>query len=97
MNRLAPAAFYIPIVASLTDLPIMTTDQLKSFISARPFRPFRIHMADGRTVDVNHPEWIAYAGGRIALVAKPDDSFEVVDLLLVPSLEARADGASRPS
>ena len=61
----------------------MTTDQLNSFIPARPFRPFRIHMADGRTVDVNHPEWIAYASGRIALVAKLDDSLEVVNLLLV--------------
>jgi hypothetical protein len=75
----------------------MTTDQLRSFISACPFRAFLIHMADGRTVEVNHPEWIDYAGGRIALVAKPDDSFEVVDLLLVPSLEAKADGTSRPS
>lgn len=73
----------------------MTTDQLKSFISVRPFRPFLIHMADGRTVEVNHPQWIAYAGGRIALVAKPDDSFEVIDLLLVPSLEAKAEGTSR--
>jgi len=97
MNPLERATFYLPLVASLTDLPVMTTDQLKSFMSARPFRPFRIHMADGQTVDVNHPEWIAYAGGRIALVAKPDDSFEVVDLLLVPSLEARADGASGTS
>jgi hypothetical protein len=73
----------------------MTTAELKSFMSTRPFRPFRIHMADGRSVEVNHPEWIAYAGGRIALVAKPDDNFEVIDLLLVPSLEAKAEDASR--
>jgi hypothetical protein len=49
----------------------------------------------GRSVEVKHPEWIAYAGGRIALVAMPDDSFEVIDLLLVPSLEAKAGDASR--
>ena len=72
----------------------MTTEQLKSFMSVRPFRPFLIHMADGRSVEVNHPEWIAYAGGRTALVAKPDESFEVIDLLLVPSIEAKAEGAS---
>jgi len=73
----------------------MTSDQLKSFVNARPFRPFLFHMADGRSVEVNHPEWIACAGGRIALVAKPDDTFEVIDLLLVPSLEAKAEGVSR--
>lgn len=75
----------------------MTTEQLKSFINVRPFRAFLIHTADGRTIEVNHPEWITYAGGRIALVAKPDDSFEVVDRLLVPSLEAIPDGVIRAS
>ncbi len=73
----------------------MTPEGVKSFLSARPFRPFLIHMADGRSVEVNHPEWIAYAGGRTALVAEPDESFEVIDLQLVPSLEAKAEGASR--
>ena len=73
----------------------MTTDHLKSFMSARPFRPFLILMADGRSVEVDHPEGIADAGGRIALVARPDESFEVIDLRLVPSLEAKAEGASR--
>jgi hypothetical protein len=73
----------------------MTTEQLRSFLGARPFRPFVIHTTDGRSIDVNHPEWVPYAGGRVALVAKPDDSFEVVDLLLVPSLETKAGGAPR--
>jgi hypothetical protein len=71
----------------------MTTDQLKDFISTRPFRPFTIHMADGRQIDVNHPETIAYGGGRIAIVVTPDDRFVVIDLLLVPSLEAKQVGA----
>ncbi len=68
----------------------MTTDQLKSFLATRPFAPFVIHMADGRELTVRHPEAIAYGGGRIAVVVKPDDTFEVVDLLLVPSLETIA-------
>jgi hypothetical protein len=64
----------------------MTTDQLRTLISARPFQPFTIHLADGRQVQVSHPEVIAYAGGRIAGVARADDAFEIVDLLLVTSL-----------
>lgn len=72
----------------------MTADGLTSFMSARPFRPFLIHMADGRTIEVNHPKRIVHAGGRIALVAKPDESFEVIDLPLVPSLEAKAEARS---
>ena len=71
----------------------MTTDQLRARIAARPFVPFVIHMADGRSAEVRHPEWVAYAGGRVGVVMKPDETFEVVDLLLVPSLET----VGRPS
>ena len=67
----------------------MTTDQLRNLLAARPFVPFVIHRADSRDVDVSHPEAIAYGGGRIAVVVRPDDSFEIIDLLLVPSLEVK--------
>lgn len=70
----------------------MTTDQLKDFLAARPFQPFTIFMADGRQIDVDHPEVIAYGGGRIAGVVTPDDRFVVIDLLLVPSLEVKPSG-----
>jgi hypothetical protein len=63
---------------------------------ARPFQPFRIHMADGRSLDVMHPEFLAHtASGRTIMVAAPDDSFEVIDLLLVTSLEPLSDGTRR--
>ena len=64
----------------------MTTDQLRAMIDARPFVPFIMHMADGRSVEVNHPELIAYGGGRIAAVMNAKDVVEIVDLLSVPSL-----------
>jgi hypothetical protein len=67
----------------------MIAEQLGEMIRAQPFRPFVIHTADGRSVDVNHPDWIAYAGGRTALVARPDETFEIIDLLFVPSLEVK--------
>lgn len=67
----------------------MMTEHLKNLLAARPFTPFVIHMADSRDVAVSHPEAIAYGGGRIAVVVRPDDSFEIIDLLLVPSLEVK--------
>jgi hypothetical protein len=66
----------------------MTIDQIKKVHSARPFQPFRIHLADGRNFAVEHPEFLAQSqGGRVLYVATPDDTFEIVDLLLVTSLE----------
>jgi hypothetical protein len=73
----------------------MTTDQLWSMIRTIPFRPYVIHMADGRQVSVSHPEAIAYSGGRTAVVVLPDDRFEIIDLLSVASLEGvRAESQS---
>ncbi len=66
----------------------MTIEQLRQMYQTRPFRPFRVHMADGRHLDVAHPEFLAQTPtGRTVMIARPDESFEVVDLLLVTSLE----------
>ena len=74
----------------------MTTQQLQHLIRAIPFRPFHIHMADGRAIFIPHPEMIAHAAnGRIALVATSDDGFEVIDLLLVTALRVESTEAAR--
>ena len=77
----------------------MTTEQLRDFNRATPFRPFVIHLADGREFLIPHPEVIAHAPpSRIALISRPDDSFEVIDLPLVVSLEATpTTSAPRPT
>jgi hypothetical protein len=73
----------------------MTTEQLVRHIRALPFRPFRIHLADGRHVDVKHTDFIARSpGGRTAVVYTSDESVETIDLLLVTSLEV-LNGTSR--
>jgi hypothetical protein len=64
----------------------MTTEQLTNRLAARPFVPFELRMADGRTIEVTHPEIVAYRGGRVAVVMNADESLEIIDLLLVPSI-----------
>ncbi len=73
----------------------MTTEQFLVHVRARPFKPFVIHMADGRSIRVSHPEAVAYGGGRTAAVATSRKTFEIVDLLLVPSLETEDAPASQ--
>lgn len=73
----------------------MRIEQLVELHKAAPFRPFRIHMADGRHLDVKHPEFLAYSPKvRIAIVMCLDGTFEIVDLLLVATFEVR-NGAPR--
>lgn len=66
----------------------MRTEDLRNLHRAQPFSPFRIHLADGRSFDVEHPEFLAQtASGRTVIVTLPDDSFEVIDVLLITSLK----------
>ena len=30
--------------------------EIKQMLDARPFVPFRVHMSDGKHLDINHPE-----------------------------------------
>ncbi len=67
----------------------MTIEQLIAFQNANPFHPYRIHLADGRSLDVRHRDFLARSpAGRTAIVYKDDELFEVIDLLLVTSLES---------
>lgn len=74
----------------------MTIEQLRELHQKRPFEPFEIHLADGRTLTVEHPELIARsASGRTIAVARPDDVIETIDLLLVVSINPTPNGSSR--
>ena len=68
----------------------MTIEQLRNFYNAQPFQPFFMHLADGRTIPVHHPRFMAAApSGRTITVYQPDDTLNVVDLLLVTDLEIK--------
>jgi hypothetical protein len=75
----------------------MTIDQLRQVWKADPFRAFTIHLADGRDIMVNHRDFLMPSpSGRTIIVYQPDDSFNVVDLLLVTDL-AVSNGKTRRS
>ena len=68
----------------------MTIEQLRNFYNAQPFRPFVMHLADGRDIPVHHREFIMTApSGRTISVYQPDDTLNIIDLLLVTDLEIK--------
>ncbi len=77
----------------------MTVERFKSVLHAEPFRPFTIHMADGRVFLVKHRDFVSRSpSGRTVVVHSDDDSFSALDLLLMSELEVhpqptRADAA----
>lgn len=68
----------------------MNVEQIGRFLKAQPFRPFVIHLADGRDVPVSHREFVMPSlSGRTLSVYPPDDTLNVIDLLLVTDLEVK--------
>jgi len=71
----------------------MTVEQFKATLHQHPFRPFAIRMADGRVFDVKHPDFVAQTpSGRTVIVVQPDDSYSILDLLLMSELEVKSNG-----
>ncbi|MFO0873434.1 MAG: hypothetical protein U0575_05625 [Phycisphaerales bacterium] len=70
----------------------MTVERVRAAWKAQPFLPFRIHMADGRSVFVGHPDYMSMAPqSRIFAVHHAhDDGMDFVDLLLVTAIEVPA-------
>ncbi len=48
----------------------MTQEDLRKYVNAQPFRPFRLFLADGNSLGISHPDAIAVAS-RTAVVIVP--------------------------
>ena len=64
----------------------MTIQEFRNLHQAAPFRAFTLHLADGRNIPLQHVEFaLVSPSGRTVIVYQPDDSYDVIDLLLVTS------------
>ena len=68
----------------------MRVKELHDLRDATPFRSFHIHLADGRAIPVRNRDFLMSSpSGRTMIIYQPDDSFEIVDLMLVTSLRVK--------
>lgn len=76
----------------------MKADDVRRYLHAEPFRPFLIHIADGGCLSVKNEDFVALApSGREMTVYLPDDSAEIVDMVMVTRLEISTRGGARKS
>ena len=68
----------------------MTSDMLSPFFHMRPFQPFVLHLVDGRTFEVGHPD-LANLGraGLGVWILHPSGQIESVDASLITSIRTR--------
>lgn len=67
----------------------MDLNTLREALREKPFKPFTLHLADGRTETIGHPEFVA-VGKRVVAVVREDDSVTTIEPLLIVSLEIDA-------
>ena len=79
---------------SLGEFFSMRLEEVQQLLQARPFRPFRLHLSNGRSHEVRHPE-LAVAGRTTMFIGKPApdlpepayDDFAIVTLLHINDVE----------
>ena len=72
----------------------MDSETIHRLLKAQPFQPFRLHLSNGRTHDVRHPE-LALIGKRDMVLGNPlpdsdlpiYENFEIISLLHVNDIQ----------
>ncbi|RPI82384.1 MAG: hypothetical protein EHM42_09525 [Planctomycetaceae bacterium] len=67
---------------------------VREALHKEPFLPFDIRLADGRALPVPHPDFVALTPRRV-IVGATDDSWSVVEPLLIVSLDYQQPGKKR--
>ena len=72
----------------------MTAESVRDYLEAIPFVPFSVHLADGRSFLVDHPDFATLMRDHRHLFVNYDDGkngrHAIVDLNLVTRVEAAA-------
>ncbi len=64
----------------------MDLNSIRDALRRQPFRPFAMRLADGRSVEIRHPECVAM-NKRILIVIDDDSFTQTLEPLLIVSLE----------
>ena len=69
----------------------MEVSAIREARRAVPFRPFRLHLADGRVMTVGEPEWVMVSPtGRQVVAFRADSSMSILEPSQIVSLEFAA-------
>jgi len=66
----------------------MNASTLKEEINRAPFRPFRLHVADGRNIGIPAPDYVHVdPHGRNVFVWGEDGGYDILKVLLITEIE----------
>jgi hypothetical protein len=66
---------------------MMNSKVIRQLVLRRPFEPFTVHLSEGESYEVRHPETVALGRQRIVVVDPDSDQMAICSLLHVTSVE----------
>lgn len=76
---------------------VMHAESIKELLHTAPFAPFQVHVADGKSYLIDHPDLVWFTqGGRTMFVATGGERFAMVDTMLISRAEP-VDSAHPPN
>jgi hypothetical protein len=64
----------------------MDIQGVREALHREPIQPFAIRLADGRSLPIPHPDFVAVGKRRLVVIAE-DDSWSFVEPLMIVSLD----------
>jgi hypothetical protein len=65
----------------------MRISEIRDVLRAQPFRPFTIHLADGREFPIEHVDFLLISrSGRSFVVADATGGYQIIDAAMVTNL-----------
>lgn len=65
----------------------MDSRVIREALLQRPFKPFVMSLADGRQLNVRHPEYVAVSARHLLFINDQDEAITWVEPLLVVTLD----------
>jgi hypothetical protein len=70
-----------------------SSPHIRSLILARPFQPFVLRLADGRSFEIAHPEYVAMQQKSLNfIVSTEDDAVHYIDIPNILEVEVLPEG-----
>lgn len=73
---------------------MMTANRLMNYVTAEPFRPFRIKMTGGETLEIRHPEMVQVGRTTATIFTwmsdesdEPTEREREISMILIESIE----------
>jgi hypothetical protein len=72
----------------------MNLEVLRDELHRQPFEPFVLRLADGRSLNIRHPDFVAITPRRVVIIDENDEHMHILEQLLIISIDKKFSLAS---